>query len=138
MVIAPEAPKAATEVENEEGEQLLEEDKLNLIVSNKAEYFDMLFELLNLGVPDVTQAVWKLMMQVPINQKLFNSMWSLHSIHAEQPMEASEANQLMVADNLTGWQSIIDPNSPYKMLYSLQILNTLVSVNNQVLTDVEM
>ena len=44
----------------------------------------------------------------------------------------------MVADNLTGWQSIIDPNSPYKMLYSLQILNTLVSVNNQVLTDVEM
>ena len=67
MVIAPEAPKAAVEVENEEGEQLFEEDKLNLIVSNKAEYFDMLFELLNLGVPDVTQAVWKLMMQVPIN-----------------------------------------------------------------------
>lgn len=36
-----------------------------------------------------------------------------------------------------GWQAIIDPNSPYKMLYSLQILNTLVSVNNQLLTDVE-
>ena len=67
MVIAPEAPKAAAEVENDEGEQPFEEDKLNLIVSNKAEYFDMLFELLNLGVPDVTQAVWKLMMQVPIN-----------------------------------------------------------------------
>jgi len=38
---------------------------------------------------------------------------------------------------MSGWQSIIDPNSPYKMLYSLQILNTLVNVNNQVLTDVE-
>lgn len=37
-----------------------------------------------------------------------------------------------------GWQSIIDPNSPYKMLYSLQILNTLVSVNNQLLSDIEL
>lgn len=36
-------------------------------MSNKAEYFDLLFELLNLGVPEITQAVWKLMMQVPIN-----------------------------------------------------------------------
>jgi len=53
-------------------------------VSNRAEYFDLLFELLNLGVPDITQAVWKLMMQIPINQKLFNSMRSLKSInHAE-------------------------------------------------------
>lgn len=64
MVISKDVPKPEGEVENEE--QLLE-DKLNLIVSNKAEYFDLLFELLNLGVPDITQAVWKLMMQVPIN-----------------------------------------------------------------------
>ena len=77
MVISKDVPKPEGEVENEE--QLLE-DKLNLIVSNKAEYFDLLFELLNLGVPDITQAVWKLMMQVPINQKLFNNMRSLQSI----------------------------------------------------------
>ena len=74
MVIAKDVPKPEGEADNED--QLLE-DKLNLIVSNKAEYFDLLFELLNLGVPDITQAVWKLMMQVPINQKLFNSMRSL-------------------------------------------------------------
>jgi hypothetical protein len=63
MVIANELKHA----EEDADEDLLFDDKLNLIVSNKAEYFDLLFELLNLGVPDITQAVWKLMMQVPIN-----------------------------------------------------------------------
>ena len=80
MVIAKDEPKlngeGAGEEENNNQEEFLE-DKLNLIVSNKAEYFDLLFELLNLGMPEITQAVWKLMMQVPINQKLFNKMRSL-------------------------------------------------------------
>jgi len=126
MVIAKNnAPVEDASVEADEG--ILFDDKLNLIVSNKAECFDLLFELLNLGVADITQAVWKLMMQVPINQRLLNSMRSLESIHVELTSQQSHS----------GWQSIIDPNSPYKMLYSLQILNTLVSVNNQLLTDVE-
>lgn len=77
MVIANDHKKLADEENNDADELELPEDKLNLIVSNKAEYFDLLFELLNLGVPDITQAVWKLMMQVPINQKLFNRMKSL-------------------------------------------------------------
>ena len=80
MVIAKDEPKlngeGTGEEENNNQEEFLE-DKLNLIVSNKAEYFDLLFELLNLGMPEITQAVWKLMMQVPINQKLFNKMRSL-------------------------------------------------------------
>ena len=63
MVIANEQNQAQGDADEDQ----LFEDKLNLIVSNKAEYFDLLFELLNLGVPDITQAVWKLMMQVPIN-----------------------------------------------------------------------
>ena len=78
MVIAKDMPKPNDG--DDENEMELLEDKLNLIVSNKAEYFDLLFELLNLGVPEITQAVWKLMMQVPINQKLFNNMRSLESI----------------------------------------------------------
>ena len=56
-------------------------------------------------------------------------MRSLHSIQSDHLLVSSDA--------LSGWQAMIDPNSPYKMLYSLQILNTLVSVNNQVLSDVE-
>ena len=64
MVIAKDQQQPIDKDQNGEEEDEEQEfgDKLNLIVSNKAEYFDLLFELLNLGVPDITQAVWKLMM----------------------------------------------------------------------------
>ena len=44
----------------------------------------MLFELPNLGFPDITQAVWKLLMQIPINQKMLNDMKSLDVIRLAQ------------------------------------------------------
>jgi hypothetical protein len=44
-----------------------QEDRLSVIVSNNAEYFDMLFDLLNLGSSEITSAVWNLLMQVPVN-----------------------------------------------------------------------
>ena len=99
-------------------EEDVQEDKLNLIVSNRAEYFDLLFDLLNLGIPDVTSAVWSLLMQIPVNHNLFESISSLRAIKS-------------FGQEHTGWKEIIDPNQTYKMLYSLQILNTLVTVNNQ-------
>ena len=57
----------AAEQEKKEGEEEQADDKLNLIISNKAEYFDLLFDLLNLGIPDVTSSVWSLLMQIPVN-----------------------------------------------------------------------
>jgi hypothetical protein len=45
----------------EPAEAIHEEAKLNLIISNKAEYFDLLFELLNLGVQEITSAAWNLL-----------------------------------------------------------------------------
>ena len=36
-----------------------------------------------------------------------------------------------------GWSEIVDPASTYKMLYSLQILNTLITVNNERLSENE-
>ena len=62
-------------------------------------------------------------------------MRSLHSIHASDRVHEVDT---IVDKEYSGWQSIIDSNSPYKMLYSLQILNTLVSVNNQLLNDIEL
>ena len=51
-------------VEEGDGET---EGRLSVIVSNNAEYFDLLFDLLNLGNSDITSAVWSLLMQVPVN-----------------------------------------------------------------------
>ena len=52
--------------EPEESEQVsddedLDEQRLNLTISNRAEYFDLLFDLLNLGLDRVTTAVWNLL-----------------------------------------------------------------------------
>ena len=55
-----------TEAEPDQDSQP-QEDKLNVIISNKAEYFDLLFDLLNLGNSEITSAVWSLLMQVPVN-----------------------------------------------------------------------
>ena len=58
----------------EDGDEQDDPSKLNLIISNQAEYFDLLFDLLNLGLPDVTSSVWALLMQIPVNKQLFHNM----------------------------------------------------------------
>lgn len=46
----------------EDGEEIpLPEKKLNEMISNRSECFDLLFGLLNLGVPDITEASWSLL-----------------------------------------------------------------------------
>jgi len=49
-------PPKDVEIEDE-----TELSKLNLILSNRAEYFDRLFELLNLGVQEITVQSWNLL-----------------------------------------------------------------------------
>ncbi len=39
----------------------VEDAKLNLIISNRVEYFELLFELLNLGINEITNAAWRLL-----------------------------------------------------------------------------
>lgn len=48
--------------EEKAGEESPSEDsKLNLIISNRSEYFDLLFELLNLNINEITNAAWNLL-----------------------------------------------------------------------------
>lgn len=65
----------------------VEDSKLNLIISNRSEYFDLLFELLNLGITEITNAAWNLLIQIPVNKTL------LHQIRTLSPIaEGSYAN----------------------------------------------
>lgn len=47
-----------------------QESKLNLIISNRKDHFELLFELLNLGINEVTNAAWNLLIQIPVNKEL--------------------------------------------------------------------
>ena len=85
-----------------------EESKLNLILSNKSEYFDLLFDLLNLGVNEINVQAWNLLTQIPVNKKLYSNIMKL------------EINQK------DDWNLLMDPQNMYKLLYSLQIINSLI------------
>lgn len=56
----------------DEGVKEVEESKLNLIISNRTEYFELLFELLNLGITEITNAAWSLLVQIPVNKTLLH------------------------------------------------------------------
>lgn len=75
---------------DENGEQVPPpEKKLNEMISNRSECFDLLFDLLNLGVPDITEASWSLLTQVPVNQQLLSKIRLLNGTDREgegQPM----------------------------------------------------
>ena len=52
-----EAKAEPEEAEQNSDDEDLDEQRLNLKISNRAEYFDLLFDLLNLGLDRVTTAV---------------------------------------------------------------------------------
>jgi hypothetical protein len=91
-------------IEESKEEGVVEDAKINLIISNKAEYFDLLFELLNLGINEITNAAWNLLIQIPVNKTLLNQIRTLSSIQI---------------GGLQNWCYVIDPLNSYKMLYSI-------------------
>jgi hypothetical protein len=60
--------------EDDDEEQEPKELRLNEMISNRSECFDLLFGLLNLGVADITTASWSLLTQVPVNQQLLSKI----------------------------------------------------------------
>ena len=85
-----------------------EESKLNLILANKSEYFDLLFDLLNLGVNEINIQAWNLLTQIPVNKKLYSNIMKLNINKKED------------------WNALMDSQNMYKLLYSLQIINSLI------------
>ena len=112
------------DTEEEEETYGLDHKRLDKTISNNEEYFDLLFDLLNLGISNVTTAVWNLLVAIPVNKKLYQTIRNLNDVKKEE-------------DQYTGWNHIIDPSSTYKMLYSLNILNTQISVNKAKMSDTE-
>lgn len=94
------------EKNNEKDEE--EESKLNLILSNKSEYFDLLFDLLNLGVNEINVQAWNLLTQIPVNKKLYSNIKKLD------------------INKQDDWNALMDSKNMYKLLYSLQIINSLI------------
>lgn len=57
------------------------------MLSNDSEYFDLLFDLLNFGHAELTESVWNLLIQIPVNKALFMSIKSLDTIKLKSESE---------------------------------------------------
>jgi len=116
------------------------------MISNRSECFDLLFGLLNLGVADITSASWSLLTQVPVNQQLLSKIRLLDEVAPSDDIVNSAASKVG-SHAISGqplrhmsqmeWSQIIDPNGIHKMLYSLQLVNQLITINNEKLNEAE-
>ncbi len=83
----------------------IDEDDSKMAVALANRYFQAVFELLNLNVPEVSAQVWKLLNLIPTNTKMFTAIRDVQ--YAETP----------------DWEGLLDSRSLYKLLYSLQIVH---------------
>ena len=69
------------------------------MLSNDSNYFDFMFNLLNQGQREITEAVWALLTQIPVNKALLESIKSLDSIYVLH-LDSSPAQE----QQFLGWE----------------------------------
>ena len=79
---------------------------MSVLLANR--YFHLLFEMLNLNAPEVSAPVWKLLNLIPTNTQMRDALRAVQ--HSESP----------------DWEALLDSNSLYKLLYSLQIIHGFI------------
>jgi len=94
----------------------VEEEKIDIktlpryILSTNEEYFSLIFSLLDFGGKIAIEA-WKLLNRLPTSPKIFADVVTLKGVRE-------------TADKK--WELILDPNSAYKMLYALHVIEYLM------------
>ena len=81
--------------------------RLSNILTNTQEYFNLLFELFSFGNLRMNSQIWCLLSKIPMNDRIFNEMKNL------------EFNG--------DWNTLLDSRCIFKLLYSLQIVNSIIS-----------
>ena len=79
------------------------------ILSREEMYYKELFESLELN-QDIAQYAWEILMLLPTNQKIYNSISSITIS--------------------TNWNELLNTKSMYKLLYSLQIIESILNISN--------
>jgi hypothetical protein len=93
----------------------VEDPTLPSHILSQDKYFEQLFQLLNLQGP-VGAQVWDLLMKLPTNQR-----------NLEQLRRLQTSTDV---SNRTNWNELLDSSSLFKLLYSLQIIESLMYQEN--------
>jgi len=99
--------KKASEVEDEKIDVVT---LARYIISTNEEYFKLIFSLLDFGGKIAIEA-WKLLNRLPTSPQIFADIVALHGVRDQAEKK---------------WNNILDPNSAYKMLYALHVIEYLM------------
>jgi hypothetical protein len=93
-------------------------------ILSQQQYFHQLFDLLTFN-ETIGKKVWDLLMLLPTNRQMLEELSEL-STH---PAPYSATNSNGVEGGAVRWEEILDPSSTFKLLYSLQIVDSLLLPN---------
>jgi len=104
------------------------------LLANDESYFDLLFSLLQRGTihgetEEISQRAWKLITSLPTNRKLLAEIRTLDTVMPSGATDSSDETQPAAAQDVIdgGWSRLLDPSSPFKLLYSLRIISKLAA-----------
>ena len=92
-------------------------------VLSQQQYFHQLFDLLTFN-ETIGKKVWDLLMLLPTNRQMLEELSEL-STHPATPYGTTNGVEAAVVK----WEEILDPSSTFKLLYSLQIVDSLLLPN---------
>lgn len=87
-----------------------EAQNISAILSNTQNYFSLLFSLFDLKSDPISNQVWKLLKKIPINSSIFSTLQNLNNIE---------------------WASVLSPTCSHKLLYGLNIIKEILSLNSE-------
>eukprot|EP01117_Protostelium_nocturnum_P003746 TRINITY_DN1501_c0_g1_i2.p1 TRINITY_DN1501_c0_g1~~TRINITY_DN1501_c0_g1_i2.p1 ORF type:complete len:1731 (-),score=672.01 TRINITY_DN1501_c0_g1_i2:2343-7535(-) len=92
----------------------------SLIISESSQnYIEQLFHIFDLGDEELSQRVWALLLSLPTYKSLSKRINGIVGIGFSEEEEESTAD----------WTSLLPATSPYKLLYSLQIVESILFPN---------
>mmetsp|Transcript_12467 Transcript_12467/g.20271 ORF Transcript_12467/g.20271 Transcript_12467/m.20271 type:complete len:3278 (-) Transcript_12467:248-10081(-) len=91
-------------------------------ILSKQQYFDQLFDLLSVE-QGIGQKVWDLLMLLPTNERMLSDLEAL-----PQPESATEGSNGPRPCSCS-WSTLLDSRSIFRLLYSLQIVESLIQSN---------
>lgn len=107
-----------------EAEPTQDVNNLPSTILSQQQYFHQLFDLLTFN-ETIGKKVWDLLMLLPTNRHMLEELSEL-STHPAAPYGTANGT---VEGGAVKWEEILDPSSTFKLLYSLQIVDSLLLPN---------
>lgn len=106
-----------------DGEAAQEVGTLPSAILSQQQYFHQLFDLLTFN-ESIGKRVWDLLMLLPTNNQMLEELSDL-TTHASSAQNGTPNG----AETTVKWDDLLDSTSTFKLLYSLQIVDSLLIPN---------